>query len=608
MIKAYPNQTSIYPGDVLKLHVSTNQAFFKVEIYRQGENLDLVGTTSWFQGANSPEGAAEADWGWMGYNIPTNANWKSGVYIALFIEGDAGKRIVSRPDNTTADGRSAKALFVIKNPNTGTQACILYKVPLFTYHAYKAFNEFNAGGSLYTGASKVSFLRPGGGTGGTPWDFIQGIVDEYDLSSPRQTFAHWDAPFISWLEKNNYHVDYCTDLDIHLNESNFISRYRLIISAGHDEYWSEPMRNNIEHFIYNHGNVAFFSGNTCWWRVHIENGNTAMSCDKGSFPGDQWYHFNPENKLTGVSYRNGSGWWSGFREKVGYKVQHASHWVFNGTGLADGAIFGDNENLVGYECDGCLYTEAGGYNIPLATDGTPADFFILGTGKLSANWQDNLGGNLSATMGIYSNHGIVFNAATTDWSRLLSNGNAVIEQITHNVLKHLRSKTLRIIGNSTGICGGKAVEGRTSTFHVDTSSLVNKSGLHYQWTVNGNIIKKSNKPSLDVVMPYPAAAITISIIVSDGTDCPGFASLTFIPFTEKEAAIMEFFCKLRMLVQHLSILVVGVGEGRGPFVDPLYDPPKGEIIKNMTYKKARAMLQESKSVLKQLEGLLKNLK
>lgn len=609
MIRAYPNQTSIYPGDTLKLHVSTDQAFFRVEIYRQGENLDLIDSSAWFKGVNLPQGSADTDWGWLGYDIMTGATWTSGVYIAMFIEGDSNKRVISRPDKTTADGRSAKALFVIKNPNPGTQACILYKVPLFTYHAYKAFNETDSGGSLYTGASKVSFLRPGGGTGGTPWDYLYGIVDEYDLSSPRQTFAHWDAPFISWLEKNKYNVDYCTDLDIHINDGNFMSAYRLIISAGHDEYWSESMRNNIQDFIYNNGNVAFFSGNTCWWRVHMEDANTAMSCDKGSFPGDQWYNFNPENKLIGVSYRNGSGWWSGFRENVGYEVQHSSHWVFDGTGLSDGNIFGANENLVGYECDGCLYHDSGGYKVPLTTDGTPANFFILGIGKLSANWQDNKSGNLAATMGLYTNHGIVFNAATTDWARVLHEGNnRVVEKITHNVLKHLRSKTLRILGLSSGACGARPVEGKKFTFHLDTSKLINKSSLHYTWTVNGKRIKGNNKPTLEVTMPSPAGPVTISVFVADGTDCPGFASLTFIPLTQQEAAFMEFFCKLRMLVQRLSVLVVGIGEGKGPFVDPLYDPPKGEIMRNTNYKKAKKVLQESKSIFKNLEGSLKNLK
>jgi hypothetical protein len=212
-------------------------------------------------------------------------------------------------------------------------------------------------------------------------------------------------------------------------------------------------------------------------------------------------------------------------------------------------------------------------------------------------------------MGLYTYHGTVFNAATTDWARVLHSGdNPVVEKITHNVLKHLRTKSLRILGHSSGLCGIKPVEGEKFTFYVDISNLINKSNLHYTWTFNGKRVKGNDKSSIKVTMPFPATSVTISVFVNDGTDCPGFASLTFIPLTQQEAAFMEFFCKLRMLIQRLYIPIVGIGEGKGPFVDPLYDPPKGEILRNLEYKKARKMLQESKLIFKELEGLLKNLK
>ena len=35
-------------------------------------------------------------------------------------------------------------------------------------------------------------------------------------ASRRQTFAHWDAPFVAWLESRGYEVAYCTDFDLHV--------------------------------------------------------------------------------------------------------------------------------------------------------------------------------------------------------------------------------------------------------------------------------------------------------------------------------------------------------------------------------------------------------
>lgn len=76
-------------------------------------------------------------------------------------------------------------------------------------------------------ACRHALHRPGGGTGGTPSD-----IWNFD-PSPRQTFVHWDAPFIAWLESNGYELDYCTDLDLHHDgDLELLARYRLLVSVG----------------------------------------------------------------------------------------------------------------------------------------------------------------------------------------------------------------------------------------------------------------------------------------------------------------------------------------------------------------------------------------
>jgi hypothetical protein len=141
------------------------------------------------------------------------------------------------------------------------------------------------------------------------------------------------------------------------NRGTYLARYQLLLSVGHDEYWSKAMRRSVAHFVENGGNVAFFSGNTCWWRVHLVDGNAAFVCDKTKVCGDYlgrdlWFKFGPENRLTGVSHRNGGGQWWGKRESVRYTVPHADHWVFEGTELRDGDTFGADHALICYECDG----------------------------------------------------------------------------------------------------------------------------------------------------------------------------------------------------------------------------------------------------------------
>ena len=460
MIRAYPDRSSVLPGRTLTLHVSTDKPLFRVEFFRQGQTLDKKATSAWMPGQDVANKPVDQDWEWPSYDFEIGEDWPSGAYVAVLTEGDEQGNRITTPDLSTADGRDARALFVVRSSTPGSSASILYKLSTSTFHAY----NFAGGASIYEDppessvppGHKVTLHRPGGGTGAEVPGGAQ-HADYYDPESPPQTFQHWDVPLICWLEANRYQVDYCTDLDIH-TDFNFLRHYSLLISTGHDEYWSEEMRHHVEKFIEDGGNVAFFSGNTCFWRIHYVDNNTALVTDKSGpagTAGDQWWAPNgaadPEDSLTGVSYRNAGGQWSGQRESVGYRVQHADHWLFEATGLKNGDFIGKDSipPLVGYECDGALLRDtpdAEGFAVPAYKHGTPATFIALGIGRFSTHWQDEppredfdaFQGIHAATMGVYRNNGTVFTAATTDWAKVLaSGGDPSVDRITHNILNRL---------------------------------------------------------------------------------------------------------------------------------------------------------------------------
>jgi hypothetical protein len=279
------------------------------------------------------------------------------------------------------------------------------------------------------------------------------------MSSPRQTFAHWDARFIRWLLRNGYAPEFCTDLDIHA-DPDLCNRYRLLLSVGHDEYWTETTRDATEDFVSRGGNVAFFGANLCWWRIHIIDEGTAILCHQGGPNGafDHWWPGTgvgrPEDALTGVSYRNGGGWWDGPRDGGGYVVQDPEHWVFAGTGLRRGEAFGANTSppLVGYECDGApleSFDKASGLAVLSSnaeSTGTPPGFRLLAASLLDGNWQErppremySAGAGIhAATMGIFSRNGTVFTGGTTDWAQVLENTQDVrVDAITRNVIDRL---------------------------------------------------------------------------------------------------------------------------------------------------------------------------
>lgn len=463
VIQGYPDQSSVLPGQSVTLRVSTDAPWFRIELYRQGSGLVHVSSSAWLRGVFSEDHRCEDDWSrdgltpdgrpaaaWAGFELAIAPDAASGVYVAMLVEGDAQQ--VPRaplPDTSTADARSGKALFVVRSASPGRSTQLLYKVPLFTYQAYNAIGGF----SIYQGHD-VHFHRPGGGTGGRPWDDWN--VDPFDRSSPRQTFAHWDAKLIAWLEAAGYRVDYVTDLDLHREGLAALSPYALVLSVGHDEYYSAPMRDALEAFVARGGNLACLSGNTCWWRVEFDAGDPLRML------GQQTIHHwsdpqvaRPEDALTGVSWRNG-----GERDtqeiRAGFVLQHTASWPFEGTGAHDGQVLGEDEGLVGYECDGAPYAK--GAALPIAAvagAGTPTSFTILGTADVATFPTPN--GNAGATMGMHTDAGTVFTGATTDWPRVVATSQ-LVAHITKNVIDRLggNPKGLATLGELRGLvaCDG----------------------------------------------------------------------------------------------------------------------------------------------------------
>ncbi|WP_019140171.1 N,N-dimethylformamidase beta subunit family domain-containing protein [Noviherbaspirillum massiliense] len=446
MIQGYPARASVAPGERLVLHVSTDAPRFRVAFHRWGEGFIRMQESGWLSGKYAaPRGAAE-DWQWPAYAFTIPQDWPSAVYVAHLIEPEAAV--------LGAAMESAAILFVVRGAG---QSRLLYKIPLATYHAYNC----SGGGCFYVNpprsltppGARVSLQRPGGGIGGQTW----GALDYYDLNSPRQTFAHWDARFIRWLLREGFAPEFCTDSDLH-EDSALCDRHRLLLSVGHDEYWSEAMRDRVEAFVAGGGNAAFFGANLCWWRIHVVDEGRAMVCHQGGPQGahDHWWPptgaNRPEDSLTGVSYRHGGGWWDGPRSTAGFIVQDAEHWAFAGTGLRRGEAFGQDSAppLVGYECDGAplaSFDSESGIAVlaPDAQDtGTPPGFRILAAGLLDGGWQERPprerhaadAGIHSATMGMYSHGGTVFTAGTTDWAQVLGQDRRV-DIITRNVIERL---------------------------------------------------------------------------------------------------------------------------------------------------------------------------
>jgi hypothetical protein len=272
---------------------------------------------------------------------------------------------------------------------------------------------------------------------------------------------------------------------------------RLMLSVGHDEYWSWAMRDRADAFVEGGGSWAILSGNSCFWQVRYEDDGRTMIGYKAkaesldpvvgtddhrrltslwSLPSID----RPEAQTTGLSFTRGGYARVGKatpRSSGGYSIHRPDHSVFAGTDLRYGDVLGGPSRIVGYEVDGCELTMVNGDPVPTYADGTPAGLEVLATAPARlisitdtyceappALWADPeppgdlegvatwLFGSASPenTARIAHNHAVmatftkgkgrVFNAGTTDWCYGLDS-DPQVQQVTRNVIRWLTAET-----------------------------------------------------------------------------------------------------------------------------------------------------------------------
>jgi hypothetical protein len=308
--------------------------------------------------------------------------------------------------------------------------------------------------------------------------------DAYHRSSRRQTFAHWDAPFVAWLEGHGYEVGYCTDFDLH-DDPHLLDGVTLLLSCGHDEYWSVEMRRRVLEFVDGGGNVCFFAGDVACFVVEIAANGERLFCRKmeGGSPegpshtsGALWHVDDPEDWLTLSSGAYGGGWWDGVRAIDGYQPVIAAHWAFEGVEFPpEGITGGAATPVIGYETDGVPLERAS--NPPRLSQnrkGGDGGRVLLALAKLSDGW---VAGREEANAAIMirtaASGAMVFSTGTTDWPLALAS-DPHVSRITDNVVSRLANRPLRIHG-PTLATGDYVGEGAAVGAEIDVS-----------WYLDGN--------------------------------------------------------------------------------------------------------------------------
>jgi hypothetical protein len=266
-IEGYASHCSVRPGGRLELHVSTSPAArYRVTVHRLGWYGGLGGrTVAIYPGPGSDvQGLAR--------ELPPvrpgpqveSCGWPVTDVILLEDELTTGV-YVARLTLTTGEhaGRAAFVPFVMRPP-TGAVADVLVQQPVTTAQAYNNFG----GKSLYPSLSsdevaavKVTFDRPF-----PAWS-------EANLNA-RWPFV-WDYQLLRFLEREGIDVAYTTDVDTHREPWSVVG-HRLLMTSGHDEYWTREMRDAFNRARDEGANIACMGANTCYWQMRFEDDERTM--------------------------------------------------------------------------------------------------------------------------------------------------------------------------------------------------------------------------------------------------------------------------------------------------------------------------------------------
>jgi hypothetical protein len=239
-------------------------------------------------------------------HVPLRSDWPSGAYVARLTWG------------THTD----YAPFVLRPSRLG-RSPVLVVEPTNTWHAYDDVN----GDSWYLDPAvhSIDLTNP----------FAASRVNGKPVPAglPEQ-FQRFDVGFLRWYWHSGYQADFISDDDLeHLSSARQLSRYRLVVFPGHEEYVTSHTFDLITGYRNAGGNLAFLSANSFFYRVKV-SGNTMT----GRTP---WRNLGrPEAALIGAQY---AGWNEGNYPNRPYRITNtaAAPWLFAGTGLHDGSVVGN---------------------------------------------------------------------------------------------------------------------------------------------------------------------------------------------------------------------------------------------------------------------------
>lgn len=390
----------IQSGERSEFRVHAVEAY-KLELWRYGWEKERVRPIGWYDEHGpratmqvSPDGdytQTGIRWNSQGYTSPTHKQYieapaRSGLYY-LHAKGESGA-FFSFPWIVAPKEPSAVVAVLAANinwnayNNFGGRSNYIHAdgfVPTPTVNARYELKRYTDKRHLLFSEPDyppLSFDRP------EPLNFIpenDRITDPIEgRSACHVAPAEWRT--VGWLEREGYAYDLYAETQLDSGVLD-LDQYKVLIISAHPEYWSAKMYYRLKEWVFERGGkLMYLGGNGLNCEVEFLDEYT-MKVKNGD-QGGGFSHLQKigkesrfdlchesEAKLLGVTCSE-----TGIMTGAPYRALKADHWVFAGTGLKDGDIFG--ENCLHMRCPG----GASGHETDKMTVSSPAGCELLAKG------------------------------------------------------------------------------------------------------------------------------------------------------------------------------------------------------------------------------------
>lgn len=156
--------------------------------------------------------------------------------------------------------------------------------------------------------------------------------------------AEWRL--LAWMEREGFPCDYYAESHLHAEQLD-LKRYKTLIISTHPEYWTGAMYDRVKRWVQNDGGrLMYLGGNGLNCEVELLDDRTIVAHNgkiRNLWPDGIGAEsrfakrVESEANLLGVVFDP-----RGIMTGAPYRVEDAAHWVFDGTGLSNGDLFGVN--------------------------------------------------------------------------------------------------------------------------------------------------------------------------------------------------------------------------------------------------------------------------